>query len=339
MTNLFNPLVGSQVSEKLVGALVHEFSTEVAILRAPKRITSATSAWVWFIELSGTGLPSPLQGQQVLRISEPKEKHLLEYQVNLSKALISEGYPAPRSNWHGEIEGFPVELQERLPGRQAIGHLGSLKARKTLMALGALQARLHSLSTHQFSLPHLDAIRFLKDDLEVRRNRVKTTENSGTWEWIQQNSTSAILAPGEFPVVCHGDFHPLNALVSEDGSIGIVDWTDACLGDRHHDVGRTIATYWFGALVAETKIQRIALKILRPWMQKVHQETYEESWSKKLNKERLNWWQVAHLYRFWLLLAELADGTIASRESSTTSELPDDIMAQIIKECQRLQKN
>lgn len=339
MNHPFNPLEGSQVSERLVKILDDEFSIQTNVSGTPQRVTSATSAWVWFIEFIDEGLPSALHGPQVLRISEPKEKHLLVRQVNLSRALIAQGFPAPRSNWHGEIDGFPVELQQRLSGRQAIDLLGTTRGGKTLRALADLQAKLHSLSTDQFDLPHLDAISFLKDDLELRRNRVKTSESSGTLDWLQRHASSALMASDDFSVICHGDFHPLNALVAEDGSIGIVDWTDASLGDRHHDVGRTIATYWFGALVAETKLQRNALRILRPWMQNTHQRAYEESWSKKLDKNRLNWWQVAHLYRFWLLLAELADGTVASRESKTTSELPDDLMDRIVKQCQKLQKN
>lgn len=339
MNHPFNPLEGSQVSERLVKILDDEFSIQTNVSGTPQRVTSATSAWVWFIEFIDEGLPSALHGPQVLRISEPKEKHLLVRQVKLSRALIAQGFPAPRSNWHGEIDGFPVELQQRLSGRQAIDLLGTTRGGKTLRALADLQAKLHSLSTDQFDLPHLDAISFLKDDLELRRNRVKTSESSGTLDWLQRHASSALMASDDFSVICHGDFHPLNALVAEDGSIGIVDWTDASLGDRHHDVGRTIATYWFGALVAETKLQRNALRILRPWMQNTHQRAYEESWSKKLDKDRLNWWQVAHLYRFWLLLAELADGTVASRESKTTSELPDDLMDRIVKQCQKLQKN
>ena len=56
---------------------------------------------------------------------------------------------------------------------------------------------------------------------------------------------SVCLVENDAPVLCHGDFHPLNALVDGDGHIGIVDWTDACVCDRHHDVGRSIAIFWF----------------------------------------------------------------------------------------------
>lgn len=338
MTSAFNPLDQLQVVAFLQRILEHAFSPPISFRNAPKRITAATSAWVWFIELKGENLPIEMQGSTVLRISEPKEKALLNRQVSLSKSLIAHGFPVPQSYWHGDIEGYPAEIQQRLPGRQAIDLLGTKKARKTLQGLAALQARLHSLSTENFNVPHLNAIKFLTDDLDLRRARVKAKDNSGTWEWLHQKASTVLIKGDEPSVLCHGDFHPLNALITETGKIGIVDWTDACLGDRHHDVGRTIATYWFGALVAETKIQRIALRFSRPWMRITHRRSYENSASLKLNDNRLNWWQIAHLYRFWLLLAELADRRIESRESSTLTGLPDDLMDQIIRRCVKLQK-
>lgn len=312
------------------------FLPPITIRKTPKRITAATSAWVWFIELEGENLPIEMQGPTVLRISEPKEKAILARQVSLSESLIAQGFPVPQSYWHGEIEGFPAELQQRLFGRQAIDLLGTRKARKTLQALATLQAELHALSTKDFKVPHLNAISFLNEDLDLRRARVKSQDDSGTWEWLHQNASKVLMGSDEATVLCHGDFHPLNALVTMDGEFGIVDWTDASLSDRHHDVGRTIATYWFGALVAETKIQRVALRFLRPWMRKTHRRAYEKSAIIRLNEDRLKWWQVAHLFRFWLLLAQLADGKVAARESSTLTGLPVDLMDQIIRRCVKL---
>lgn len=337
MSESFDPLDEVKVVKFLQQTLESVFLPPITIRKPPKRITAATSAWVWFIELEGENLPIEMQGPTVLRISEPKEKAILARQVSLSESLIAQGFPVPQSYWHGEIEGFPAELQQRLFGRQAIDLLGTRKARKTLQALATLQAELHALSTKDFKVPHLNAISFLTEDLDLRRARVKSQDDSGTWEWLHQNASNILMGSDEASVLCHGDFHPLNALVTMDGKFGIVDWTDASLSDRHHDVGRTIATYWFGALVAETKIQRVALRFLRPWMRKTHRRAYEKSASIRLNKDRLKWWQVAHLYRFWLLLAELADGKVAARESSTLTGLPDDLMDQIIRRCVKLQ--
>jgi hypothetical protein len=43
------------------------------------------------------------------------------------------------------------------------------------------------------------------------------------------------------PLLCHGDMHPSNVIVSEDGPV-IVDWFDASRGDRVADVARSLLT-------------------------------------------------------------------------------------------------
>ena len=48
--------------------------------------------------------------------------------------------------------------------------------------------------------------------------------------------------------MCHGDFHPDNILVSEDGEWFVIDWLTACLGSLEADVARTMVTMQFGLL-------------------------------------------------------------------------------------------
>jgi aminoglycoside phosphotransferase (APT) family kinase protein len=43
------------------------------------------------------------------------------------------------------------------------------------------------------------------------------------------------------PRLCHGDLHPSNVIVSQDGPV-LVDWFDACGGDRVADVARSSLT-------------------------------------------------------------------------------------------------
>jgi aminoglycoside phosphotransferase (APT) family kinase protein len=42
-------------------------------------------------------------------------------------------------------------------------------------------------------------------------------------------------------VVCHGDIHPFNLLATPDGSLNVLDWTNASLCRREFDVGCTAA--------------------------------------------------------------------------------------------------
>ena len=44
--------------------------------------------------------------------------------------------------------------------------------------------------------------------------------------------------------VCHGDFNPSNVVVTEDGSLYILDWAHATQGNASADVARTYLLFW-----------------------------------------------------------------------------------------------
>jgi aminoglycoside phosphotransferase (APT) family kinase protein len=46
--------------------------------------------------------------------------------------------------------------------------------------------------------------------------------------------------PASDPRILHLDFHPLNLIESQAGSVVVLDWNEADLGDRHADVGTTL---------------------------------------------------------------------------------------------------
>ena len=53
------------------------------------------------------------------------------------------------------------------------------------------------------------------------------------------------------PVVCHGDFHPLNVLTAPGGSaLHVIDWTNAGVGDRHGDIAWTLLWFEIAAVAA-----------------------------------------------------------------------------------------
>lgn len=66
----------------------------------------------------------------------------------------------------------------------------------------------------------------------------------------------AATAPSGEVVVCHGDLHPVNLVVREDGIVVLLDWELALLGPREFDLART-------ALVLEL-IPGIRITALRP---------------------------------------------------------------------------
>ena len=303
------------------------------VVGPPELVTAATSTSVWFVELAGN-LPDPLLGQQVLRIFRPDEIDVMDQEVALGAHLSANSYPIARTHWHGLLATtHPALLQERLPGRPAIELLATTKLRRVVRGLGSLQADLHAIDPGHVPLLRLDGRGYLEHDLARRRAAIVAEDPTGTWQWLVETADRFASVEDAPPVLCHGDFHPLNALVDGDGHIGIVDWTDACVSDRHHDVGRSIAIFWFASLIAASTVERIGLRTLRGWLGRTHRAAYESRWGSALSDDRLAWWQVVHLYRGWLQLCELAEGAVPNQQSSTTERFPPDLRERLLDRC------
>ncbi len=50
--------------------------------------------------------------------------------------------------------------------------------------------------------------------------------------------------------VCHGDFNPSNVVVTEDGTLYILDWAHATQGNASADVARTYLLFWLNGDIA-----------------------------------------------------------------------------------------
>lgn len=302
-----------------------------------ERVTAATSTWVWFVELDaavGAELPAEVRGAHVLRVFREGADDDAWREHLLGDRLGTVGLPVPAPRWAGRIGPHPALLQARLPGRPAAELLGSTRLPGLVRDLGALQARLHADGPTDLDVPRHSAAGYLTADLARRRDAVAEPDRSGTWAWLQRTAADDVPADA---VLCHGDFHPLNVLV-DDGSLGLVDWTDACIADRHHDVARTIAIYRLASVIAERRSERMVLTALRGWLGRTHRRAYEARAGVRLDDLALAWWQVVHLYRGWLQLSELAEGTVVDQGSSTTARFPPGLRDRLLDRCVDLRR-
>ncbi|MEK7425650.1 MAG: aminoglycoside phosphotransferase family protein [Actinomycetota bacterium] len=330
---MFDPADAAEVTAALE-AMVHVIDPHAGLASPPTPISSATSTWVWRTEFSGAGLPKSWDEPTVVRIFRAHEVTTAIREDGLSEYLLRHGYPAAETLWRGELaESNPALVQRRLPGRPAIEILASSRLRTVVRDLAVLQARLHAVPSAGCPLGTVSTAGYLETDLARRRARLHMSGDDEVWAWLQL--TAAQFDTDE-RVVCHGDFHPLNALVDDDGSIGIVDWTDAVLADRHLDVGRSIAIYWFASLVAESRAERVALRAARGWLGRSHRRVYESTARVELDDQRLAWWQVVHLYRGWLQLEELHAPAVEGPQSTTTQRFPADLRDRLLTRCGRL---
>jgi aminoglycoside phosphotransferase (APT) family kinase protein len=56
---------------------------------------------------------------------------------------------------------------------------------------------------------------------------------------VRREALAVLASAPEMDTVCHGDFHPINIIVTEDRAV-VIDWFDASRGDPAIDVVRTL---------------------------------------------------------------------------------------------------
>jgi aminoglycoside phosphotransferase (APT) family kinase protein len=333
----FDPSDRQQVADAFVAALRRHHPL-AKLVAPPQAISSATSTWVWFVDLTGVNLPVAWQGPLVLRIFRPNESAVAEREDRLSSFLTAQGYPAPATHLRDEL-GLPPQpfvMQQRLPGRPALELLKSMRIREVVAGLGRLQGELHSLSTANFPLRRLTAVEYLEVDIARLAAGVVAVPADDWLGWLRGSAGQFEATDETDIVVCHGDFHPLNAVAdTTDGlKLGIVDWTDACIADRHFDVGRTVAIYRLASILAASPFERFMLRSLRGWVTRSHVRHYQSAAKVRLDRRRLLWWQIVHLYRGWLQLATIAEGNDTGPKDSTTVErFPVDLRDQLLARC------
>lgn len=148
-------------------------------------------------------------------------------------ALAAQGYPAPRvllATVDPVPLGAPFAIMERLPGvpllSRPVGMAGTL---------ADAQLRLHAVdpTPARDTLPDLDAY------LETLARRIDAARLAGLvplLDWLRERRPP----PDVTPVICHGDFHPLNVLVTGRAVTGVVDWPNAILAEAAFDVAATL---------------------------------------------------------------------------------------------------
>jgi aminoglycoside phosphotransferase (APT) family kinase protein len=121
------------------------------------------------------------------------------------------------------------------------------------------------------------------------------------------------------PVVCHGDFHPLNVVVDAEKA-SVIDWTDAGLGPREADVARTCLIFHIAAIAAGSAVERVALKVGGPRLARRYRRTYEARAS--LDPERMRQWTVLHAVHGWAQVEMLHAGGFDGSSSAEAARIP-----------------
>jgi len=198
-----------------------------------------TAIYRFQLEGASDELAEPL----ILRVFAGNSPNRAAFESLVQGAVAGVGYPAPKVHFtcmDDAVLGAGFLIMELMPGRpmtdlpeevmpemlaEAHLHLHGIDANPIREALESSGFR---SSRRSFG----NRIRGFKKQVEERRYDWL----GGGLGWLEENR------PGEpeRPVVCHGDFHPLNLLV-EDGRVsGVLDWAGFLLGEPAYDVGTTV---------------------------------------------------------------------------------------------------
>jgi len=177
--------------------------------------------------------------------------HWVEHEAKVACAIAEAGIPTPAAGEIVNVNGRRGLVYERVSGISMLQDMNTcpwmiFKHARTLAELHVRINRLTIAGLYSFTdglmhtvqrAPHLD------DEL---RERVLTH--------------LASLADGE--LVCHGDFHPGNVLLTDEGAV-IIDWMTANTGNPWADVARTSMLLSIGAKSAGKQVSPIIRLFIR----------------------------------------------------------------------------
>ena len=267
----------------------------------PERLTGGADFWVYGLRFAGPGLPPQWSVPLVARVPAAAERYdLLRRESVVQSWAAARGYPAPEVLTvlaPGEALPSPVQVMARVPG---VPLIAAARGRpwgipELMVQLGAAHAELHRLGS-----PPADACPGKVPDNWLRLAR-RLTESGGSGELAASLRKIELVRDRlevADPVVCHGDFHPLNVLAAPGGSVlHVIDWTNAGVGDRHGDIAWTLLWFEIAAIAAPRPPDRVLMRVLRRTLERAYLTGYRRVLP--VDRERVRLWRPVSLLEIW----------------------------------------
>ena len=236
------------IDEALLRIVSAHAGAPQAYAQAPEPMSGGYWAAIYSFELAEP--PAGLGGPLVLRVMPSASAAVVETIVQRTVANL--GYPTPHVVIDGNDEalGGPFIVMQRVAGAPLLDGLSIGRTlwtlpkmlRRVASQLSVASVRLHELNPQ----PVVDALDAAGVDVTslgvaARLNEIRVAaETSHGFDelltWLDRRRPPMTPA-----VVCHGDIHPFNMLMTADDAFNLLDWTNANLCRRELDVGFTAA--------------------------------------------------------------------------------------------------
>jgi uncharacterized protein (TIGR02172 family) len=187
----------------------------------------------------------------------------IEHEAHVANSVHNAGLSAPAVLGDIiEIDGRYGLVYERVIG---VSMLETLAARPWNVLKFA-----HRLAELQVKMHRIKKVPGLPIQHETLKNKIQSAEMLSS-----DLREVAVNMLGELPQgnqLCHGDFHPDNVLMTENGAV-IIDWIDATCGNPLADVARSSILLSKGHL-PENKRMRWILGLFREWFHRTYLKRY-----------------------------------------------------------------
>ena len=162
-----------------------------------------------------------------------------EREAFVQKTLVDAGVPTAPARLVGAdpVGGAPWFVMDHLDGELLV-HLPRDRI-PALLATGHAALHDREVAPVRVALERR-GLEALNRGADLRLHRLRLRVRDRPWigpavDWLEANRP-----PPPRPVLCHGDFHPLNLLVRGGEITGILDWANFGIGDPMSDVACTL---------------------------------------------------------------------------------------------------
>ena len=179
----------------------------------------------------------------------------VEHEAKVARAITAAGIPTPVAGEIVEVYNRRGLVYERIFG---ISMLQDMNARPwRIFKHARTLAELH-VKVNQLSIPGLDSS---KEGLIHAIRRAPHLDDE-----LRNKVLDHLASLSDRELVCHGDFHPGNVLLTDKGAV-IIDWITASTGNPWADVARTNMLLSIGAKNAGKQVNSILLLFIRLYQQ------------------------------------------------------------------------
>jgi Ser/Thr protein kinase RdoA (MazF antagonist) len=201
----------------------------------------------------------------------------IQTEARASQLVAKAGLPAPGFFGLVEINGRQGTIYERLAGETMLARL--VRRPHELLSSTRKFADLHR-QLHQYEVSELISYR------DCLADRIQNAPGLITTQKDQLINCLRCLPSGR-QVVCHGDFHPDNIMLTDRGPV-IIDWMNARSGEAVADVARTLLLLAIGTPAESGLPQRLMIALFQRIFSRRYQTHYLRD--SKLTRPQVQAW-------------------------------------------------